>query len=60
MSTSTKQTAQERIAELRVNMHELYKRKQTQLMNEAEEDRLNARIEAISAEITTLQKETGR
>lgn len=60
MHTTTTRPAQERIAELRVNMHELYKRKQTQLMNEAEEDRLNARIEAISAEITTLQKETGR
>lgn len=60
MHTTTTRPAQERIAELRVNMNELYKRKQTQLMNEAEEDRLNARIEAISAEITTLQKETGR
>lgn len=53
----TKRPAKDRLKELRVNLHELYKRKQSEAMSEAELDRVNDRIDALEQEISAVQKE---
>jgi predicted nucleic acid-binding Zn-ribbon protein len=49
--------AADRLKELRVNLHELYKRKQSETMSEAELDRVNDRIDALGQEISAVQRE---
>lgn len=54
---ATKRPAKDRLKELRVNLHELYKRKQSENLSDAELDRVNDRIDELGQEISAVQKE---
>lgn len=54
---ATKRPAKDRLKELRVNLSELYKRKQSENLSDAELDRVNDRIDALGREIAEAQRE---
>lgn len=58
MNTKTDtRPAADQLKELRVSMHELYKRKQSELMEDWELEKLVNRIDALGHEIARVQKD---